>query len=438
MEPTRIIKLAFEFPNVIFTSVILLLFIWDLWTFYRAQGLGHVQLTGSMTGVGILGTFMGIVLGLMDFDTFQIQASIPMLLAGMKTAFVTSVVGLAASILTEIIEKLKPVKFAKVGDPVAETIHQHMVGLNDLIRDTLETNRDVALNVAALRTETKDQMSKSRAFFQEEFGGMKQSMDQALEKLAKGATEEIIKSLEAVIRDFNNNLVEQFGENFKQLNAACLKLVEWQKDFKEAVESATSAIVQARGALSDSAERFEEALERKQEFVDVIHDAGLSIKALAALNDRLDNLAKQESRTLEEFQKAVSQFGEIAENTRDKVADAVNAVSDQQQRLINNADQIQSRMGSALALSEQVFESTRKDLLSTLELHAESHKNIGSNIKELITWLEKGGNQLETNLDSSLQNLETALTSLTTDFGNAYRTYLDGLRKLTNPTNPEV
>jgi hypothetical protein len=63
-----------------------------------------------MTAVGILGTFTGIVLGLMDFDTFQIQASIPMLLTGMKTAFMTSVVGLTALILTEIIEKLKLVK----------------------------------------------------------------------------------------------------------------------------------------------------------------------------------------------------------------------------------------------------------------------------------------------------------------------------------------
>jgi hypothetical protein len=32
---------------------------------------------------------------------------------------------------------------------------------------------------------------------------------------SKGATEEIIKALQDVIQDFNTNLTEQFGDNFK-------------------------------------------------------------------------------------------------------------------------------------------------------------------------------------------------------------------------------
>lgn len=438
MDPLRLVSLAFEFPNLVFTLLILLLFSWDLWTFYRNDGLGHVQLTGSMTGVGILGTFLGIVMGLLDFDTGQIQASIPNLLEGMKTAFITSVVGLGASIITEVIEKLRPVKFAMVGDPVAETIHRHMIELSDLIRDTLETNREVALNVAALRTETKDEMGRSRTFFQEEFGGMRQSLDDALETLAKGATEEIIKSLEAVIQDFNNNLVEQFGENFKQLNAACIKLVEWQQEFKEAVESATVSINSARGALAESAEQFGVALERKQEFLDVITNTGVSIKALAALNDRLDKLASQESLTLEEFKAAVAKFGEVAESTREEATAAVQSVSGMHERLIGNTDQLRTRFDQMLSSGAAVLESTQKGVLSTLKSHSESHEQIGSAIQELIRELDKGGKQVETNLANSLRNLESALTSLTTDFGGAYRGYLDGMRKLTLTSQPDA
>lgn len=54
--------------------------------------------------------------------------------------------------------------------------------------------------------------------------------------MAKGATEQIIDALRQVIIDFNENLTEQFGENFKALDASVKKLVEWQGNYKTQVE----------------------------------------------------------------------------------------------------------------------------------------------------------------------------------------------------------
>ena len=50
-----------------------------------------------MTSLGILGTFVGVVIGLLHFDTAAIDKSIPALLGGLKTAFLTSVVGMGAA-----------------------------------------------------------------------------------------------------------------------------------------------------------------------------------------------------------------------------------------------------------------------------------------------------------------------------------------------------
>ena len=51
--------------------------------------------------------------------------------------------------------------------------------------------------------------------------------------MSKLATEQVIAALKTVIQDFNNNLTEQFGENFKQLNTAVLELVTWQENYKQ-------------------------------------------------------------------------------------------------------------------------------------------------------------------------------------------------------------
>lgn len=64
-----------------------------------------------MTSIGILGTFAGIVIGLLAFDTDNIDGSIPELLDGLKTAFITSVAGMFAAVLFSL---LNAVVFAEL------------------------------------------------------------------------------------------------------------------------------------------------------------------------------------------------------------------------------------------------------------------------------------------------------------------------------------
>ena len=64
--------------------------------------------SGLLVGLGLLGTFLGLTIGVMDFDsgsTEAIQSSINELLNGMGTAFATSLVGMACSLLYIFFEK---------------------------------------------------------------------------------------------------------------------------------------------------------------------------------------------------------------------------------------------------------------------------------------------------------------------------------------------
>ena len=64
----------------------------------RVQGFVHYA-PNMLTSMGILGTFVGIVVGLIGFEVNAIDASIGTLLAGLKTAFITSLVGILLAIL---------------------------------------------------------------------------------------------------------------------------------------------------------------------------------------------------------------------------------------------------------------------------------------------------------------------------------------------------
>jgi methyl-accepting chemotaxis protein len=112
----------------------------------------------EIVSLGVLGTFVGIAIGLFHFDVTHLKESMPILLEGLKTAFITSGIGIFFSIIISI---FKPQK------------------------------------------ENKSEM---------------------------------LNALEIVVKEFNNNLTEQFGDNFKQLNESVKNMIVWQENYKGFIE----------------------------------------------------------------------------------------------------------------------------------------------------------------------------------------------------------
>lgn len=56
-----------------------------------------------LSTLGVLGTFWGITVGLSEFNTLDLDNSIPTLLGGLKTAFYTSLLGMISSMITNFI-----------------------------------------------------------------------------------------------------------------------------------------------------------------------------------------------------------------------------------------------------------------------------------------------------------------------------------------------
>ncbi|MBW2138125.1 MAG: MotA/TolQ/ExbB proton channel family protein [Deltaproteobacteria bacterium] len=78
------------------TGIIIIAFAVMLFVFaYFWRAFSLTQSAASIvTVIGILGTFVGIAYGLYEFNPAEIEISIPNLLAGLKIAFVTSILGI--------------------------------------------------------------------------------------------------------------------------------------------------------------------------------------------------------------------------------------------------------------------------------------------------------------------------------------------------------
>lgn len=89
------IFIGFMFPEWAITC----LFCWVMVCVFVRDLVKHTHSGGLYPTLGMLGTFCGILIGLIDFNVNDIEASLPLLLSGLKVAFVTSIVGVAFSIL---------------------------------------------------------------------------------------------------------------------------------------------------------------------------------------------------------------------------------------------------------------------------------------------------------------------------------------------------
>lgn len=130
---------------------------------------------GIFLALGIFGTFLGLTLGLKDFDTSgqaAIQSSIQTLLAGMGTAFLTSLWGMVCSIGFNVIEK--------------SLLNRAGRRLGDFCR---ALDRRYKLSQADLRQfETQDKERFFRELFVSRSGEGAQSPAQVFQELLAGST----------------------------------------------------------------------------------------------------------------------------------------------------------------------------------------------------------------------------------------------------------
>ena len=85
--------------NIFFTIIIFILGFFDIKT--------GKDLKSQIVSMGVLGTFVGIFIGLQAFNPDDITNSVNDILDGLKTAFFTSIVGMSTSTILSLFETFK-------------------------------------------------------------------------------------------------------------------------------------------------------------------------------------------------------------------------------------------------------------------------------------------------------------------------------------------
>lgn len=380
---------------------------------------------GAVISLGIFGTFLGIYLGLKNFDTSSINDSIPSLLEGLKTAFITSLFGMLSSLLIKyihgIFDKLDLKRApSSVDDPILilrkisidiESLSTNLTSVNDSLLRCFKSDEEFSFvsQLKIIRTDINDLKRE-----------IIKSLDQFGEKVAQLGTEAMIEALRNVIEQFNARLNDLVGEEFKQLKEAMIKLVDWQREHKDSMDKMQSYLSQYIEKVEKSVElldRVSTSVKSTSEHLDSIDG---SLSAITISSEKMENhvnLLKNQNAELHSLLNTIKVIGEEAKLVLPNISKHIDSST---KELVESAKISKENL---LDAGRILKESTEK-IMSDLKILVEEHT------KQVDKTTDQIQRHLESVLETSLTSLGGELASLSKKFTEDYTPLTENLRKV--------
>ncbi len=301
----------------------------------------HNNSITTLPALGVLGTFVGVLVAVESFDPGNIQGSLDRLLEGLAISFSTSVWGLGSSVILRFFPD--PGHTEEVTEIGAEEVFS-------AIKDLQKSNdNNFSELIKAISGDGDGSLHNQMKL-------MRTDLNDFARELAKTNTDTLIEALKGAIQEFNENLAEQFGSNFAQLNEAVGKLLEWQENNKRDMEELRRSLDQSIGAIEKSAEGIEKI--------------EMSIRETSQHLSGLGDLSELLQRQVADLEERLEAFAEMSQKASDAMPRIEELLRKYTEGLDETLSSIMSNISESVASSNAAGEeiaAQSKDAISSIK-----------------------------------------------------------------------
>ena len=409
-------------------------------------------LPNIVVSLGILGTFVGICIGLYNFNVHDIDKSIPGLLSGLKTAFLTSIVGMVSSMLMRIIyESKSDFEERKIvsDDPtvILNDISTRIQNIESIASDAANSflkcfKSDEEYSLVSQVKLIRQEMIDSRR-------EIKQALGEFAEKLSEVSTKTIVEALKKVIDDFNVLLNELVSESFKELSNAMVNLNKWQDNYKEHVTKTENRINELSDNLESIYDKLSKLLSNFEATEKLLSKISVAIENISVDGNELAQSVEHLSSQNALLKESITQIKQIGEDAKSVIPDLAQSVIAMTTTLSETVDKcalnleqasskfIEENSGAIARFRENLLQSQTdlKDTITSVtnaiaETAIKFQENLSTSQNSLKETVEQLENHLEQQLTKSLDSLAGSLASLSEKFVSDYGPLTDRLREL--------
>ena len=320
----------------------------------------------------------------------------------------------------EVLEKINVDSLAKL-ESIEKINSDTLIKLESLEKiniDIVDKNSAIFENVELLLDNFKNYKDEFSNFFKASESQSRELIT-AFKEFATYMAEEnskaFIEALNKTIKDFNNNLIESFGSNFKQLNEAVIKLVDWQEHYKETIESTT----ENQKVIFDSFTGIEKEL----------NTFSSETKNINSVVTELSTLTKESMEQHIKLNETLSVFSELNNHAKELIPNLVE---------INNT--IDNDIKTFNSYSNELIDNLNNftnNLQNNFSQYIDDiNRGVKGSTDSIMGIMEESLKKIEDNFDKSLENTDlklketsenifTGIEKFNSDFSNNMKNQLD-------------
>ena len=417
-----------------------------------------------LVGLGILGTFVGLVWGLRPFagidftEIEKIGDAIKTLLSGVSTAFVTSVWGMSVSLVFNLFEKRRMGRISQAITNLQRALDK-LFTLTTQEAILFRQEDELAQQTAALKSfstdlanEIKSAMAQGRQEIIQELQNAPQAFSNAMsEQLApsldslNNAIEELRRQKEESSTDAIQQLVEEFQ---KSLSGSATAQME---TLAETVSRASESLTTLPNQLTSMMAGVQEQIDQTRRLLSATSEEQTG--QLQDLMDRMLNafqtaIATQQSGLSETTNQSIQTLQDTIAQLRDSITSTASQVATESEATTNRLSaaseeqtrQMQEMTGSMLNALQRAIdtqqsalsETTNQSIQTLQDTIAQLRDSITSTASQVATESEAMTNRLSATSEEQTRQTQEMMGSMLDALQRAIDTQQSGLSETTN------
>ena len=352
-----------------------------------------------LTSFGIFGTFLGIALGLMRFNSADIEASVPVMIDGLGVAVWSSIVGILGALSIRLRNTLSSIRDdATVAEKPA-------------------TVTDLNNTITALNSNLEQLREESRADSQ----ALLESTRSYQEQMVEANTDALTTALAKVMTEFNSRIEVQYGENFQKFNESLGRLLQWQQNYSSQLDDMLRAQKASIEVISHASQSYEQMIVHSQNFNKVAESLGSLLGGLEQQTSNLEGYLSGLSGLVGQASEGLPALGEYVSELTLKLSESIEQ---------NNESLTQVLASAARDISDTVEQVTQSLASSVNQAHSGLAEHVEAMTEKTEQQMQLLDKSMEKELTEALQTFGYQLTALSEKFVNDYIPLTDRLREL--------
>lgn len=402
----------------LFTGIIGILAIWAYrWINIQASNnqLANKKrwiefLPSLISTLGVLGTFGGITLGLALFDTDHLDVSIPKLLYGLKTAFLTSLAGMIGSmILSRKVSSL----YDKEDKGVSDANQAAAV----IARSVESMKNDNANALQEVRNEIKAQTANQNSFYAD----MNAFVKGINSYIQRGFLQELL----------NNSDIQK--DTLITVSASLNKIANNEE--LPAIHSDLDKLLVAFGEQGEKIQNMDENLKILKTSISNTSDDVAELKklnqdisgCLTGMADTLGEIATATEATSSTEDSILEKFDTFGKFIGDEVDDIERKMGETNTLLTNKFDEFsellkKSNTEALVGVMKQLTTEFQKQMNGLIQrLVQENFEQLNKSVERLNSWQQENKNMIASliqqykDMETDFENSSTTLTKVSAD-----------------------